>query len=76
MSKLLSTLASWFSFIRKMTPSGLSPKEDMRQLLAKYSGGKINMTRNEETGVAFIEIDHREKRNALSGKSATFPRSF
>lgn len=68
MGKLLSTATSWFSVVRKMTQDGLTEKENIRQFLSKFAGGKITMTKNKETGIAFIELNHTTKRNALSGK--------
>lgn len=71
MNKLLSTITSWFNIVQKMTPGGLSKKDEIRQFLAKFGGGKITVTKNNEIGVAFIELDHKEKKNALSGKPSS-----
>lgn len=71
MSKFLSALTSWFSVAKKMIQSDLPEKEQIRQFLAKFSGGQITMTKNKEMGLAFIELNHIQKRNALSGKYYT-----
>lgn len=69
MGKLLSTVTSWVSLLRKMVQGGLSEQEEIRQFLSKFPGGKITVNKNNETGIAFIKLDHPEKRNALSGRS-------
>lgn len=42
--------------------------ESTRQFLSKFVGGSIKLTKHEESGIAFIEINHMEKRNAISGR--------
>lgn len=67
MSKLLSTLSSWLSTVRKIVSSGISENEEGRQFLSRFGGGRIKLTKNTESGMAFIEIDHMEKKNAITG---------
>lgn len=36
---------------------------------SKYEGGKVDLLKDDETGIAIIKINHPERRNALSGNS-------
>jgi len=42
--------------------------DQIRKDFKKYDGGKITLTKDEETGIALICLDHVEKKNGLSGK--------
>lgn len=70
MKKLLtSAIQCCCSIIRNTKhQDGLVEKQDIRQFLLKFTGGNVKLTKNNDTGIAFIEIDHAEKKNAMSGK--------
>ena len=42
--------------------------EDICRQLSTLEGGKVELLKDEETGIATIRINHPERRNALSGK--------
>lgn len=44
-----------------------TPIQDICEQFSKYQGGKIELSKDEESGVATITINHPERRNALSG---------
>ena len=44
-----------------------SPNDICNQF-SKYEGGKVELFKNDETGVATVRINHPERRNALSGR--------
>lgn len=41
--------------------------EEIRNFLLKYGGGRTTVTKNNETGIAYIELDHSDKNNSLTG---------
>lgn len=47
------------------------PKEvdldKIRQEFRKFEGGQISLSKDEESGIAYICLDHVEKKNGLSG---------
>ncbi|CAG7838645.1 unnamed protein product [Allacma fusca] len=42
--------------------------EDVKRQLGIYEGGRIKLTKDEDSGVAYLCIDHAEKKNCFSGK--------
>lgn len=43
--------------------------EDISQQFNSLEGGKVDLLKDEESGIATIHINHPERRNALSGKN-------
>ena len=41
---------------------------EVRQLLSEHAGGSVDLTLDDDTGVASLRLNHTEKKNALSGE--------
>ena len=58
-----------FSFAGKGSFCRLySNKTDINKLLAAYSGGNVELHKDEAKGIAKILINNPDKKNAFSGK--------
>lgn len=44
-----------------------TPIKNICEQFSKYEGGKVELVKDEEIGIATITINHPERRNALSG---------
>ena len=42
--------------------------ETVKAEFVRYEGGRIDLDKNEDSGIATITLRHEEKRNAISGK--------
>ena len=42
--------------------------DEICQQFSRYEGGKIDLTKDEDTGIATITINHAERKNAFSGE--------
>jgi hypothetical protein len=43
--------------------------QEARSLLAKFPGGKVDVVKNERTGIATVCLNRPDKKNAISGES-------
>jgi hypothetical protein len=44
-----------------------TPVSTICEQFSKFEGGKIELSKDDESGVAILKINHPERRNALSG---------
>lgn len=44
-----------------------TPVSTICEQFSKFEGGKIELLKDDESGVAILKINHPERRNALSG---------
>ena len=61
---IMTSKPQWVSHYNK-------PETDIKEIcqqFSKFEGGKIELTKDADTGIATITINHTERKNALSGK--------
>jgi len=58
-----------FRIFRSMSYVNKNKLEDIKKEFRVHEGGRITLSKNEETGIAYICLDHPEKKNGLSGNS-------
>ena len=69
MSRSIGTSASSSSDTGWLEPN----LESVREQFKKYEGGQITLTQDDQRGLAYICIDHADKKNGISGKVIPFP---
>lgn len=45
-----------------------TPIRTIYEQFSKYEGGKVELMKDEKSGIATIQINHPDRRNALSGR--------
>ena len=55
------------NLVRTVTCRSMSTFSRHRQFLSRFSGGCVDLHKDDSTGIAEISLKHEGKRNALSG---------